>query len=212
MFRTMLAAAAMTAATTAAAAAQEAGSGYIQLGAGPFIPTRDNVRQEVEILGEIVGVESAIDYATGFGAFGLYGYRVSRTLALEAEYAFRQSDIDAVTLLTDGFGLAEPVEGSTTASTYMASAVLHAPIPLPVKPYAGGGIGYASLDTDGLADIGGAFAYQVKAGASVPIFIGELGLEARYLAAADIEGEDGVATASVEFGGVDVLGTFRYNF
>ena len=158
--------------------------------------------------------EAELDYSTGFAVGALYGYRATPRFAIEGEFTYRSNDIDSVTVTLDGdeTSASEGLEGSSLdVMTFMANGVFGFAPDAAVRPYVGAGIGYAAVDAD--ADFDGAFAYQVKAGADVPIGrAGAVGAEVAYLGTGDFSAEETIADVEVEYGGISLLATYKFGF
>jgi opacity protein-like surface antigen len=110
-----------------------------------------------------IGVTVDISYDPGYAFGGILGYDFGM-LRLDAEIAYRDNDIDIVGL---------PADGSVSALSYMINGYFDIPTHLAVKPYLGGGVGFATVSFNdasisGLAsvadDSASVFAYQLSAG------------------------------------------------
>lgn len=106
----------------------------------------------------------------GLGLAGVAGYRFSTGLRLEGEVAYRRNDLDEVSL--EGLGTAD-VNGDVTALAVMGNLLYDFATGAAVTPYLGVGLGFARIAVDssdlGADDSDTVFAYQLKAGLSVPL-------------------------------------------
>jgi opacity protein-like surface antigen len=104
-----------------------------------------------------------IDYDSGFGVGGIFGYDFG-AVRLDSEITYRDNGISLIGL---------PAEGSTSALSYMINGYYDVPTSMLLKPYLGGGIGYATVSindanipgvTSVADDSASVFAYQLSAG------------------------------------------------
>ena len=131
-----------------------------------------------------------INYGLGLTFGGVLGYDFE-DLRLDAEITYRDNDIDLIGV---------PAEGSTTALSYMINGYFDVPTHMAVKPYVGGGIGYATVSINdanipGVAtvadDSDSVFAYQLSAGLGFEISRRTtLSLGYRYFATQELELQD----------------------
>ncbi len=149
-----------------------------------------------------VNVESTQD--TGFNIGGMVGYDLGNSFRVEGELTYRQNDIDELDVSDLGLGVDElSGTGDVSALSFMANGFYDFDVAWPVKPYIGGGIGFARVSlNDAGAEAGGVsveladdedvvFAYQFGAGLSYPINPTMLiSLDYRYFATSDPEFED----------------------
>jgi opacity protein-like surface antigen len=132
-----------------------------------------------------------VKYGTGLTFGGVLGYDFGM-VRLDAEVTYRDNDIDQI-----GF----PADGSTSALSYMVNGYFDIPTHMIIKPYVGGGIGYATVSIDN-ANIPGippfpapiaddsdsVLAYQLSAGIGFEISRATtLSLGYRYFATDDPE-------------------------
>ena len=76
-----------------------------------------------------------INYGSGFTFGGVLGYDFGM-IRLDAEVAYRDNGIELIGL---------PAEGSASALSYMVNGYFDIPTNMFIKPYLGGGIGYATV-------------------------------------------------------------------
>ncbi len=105
---------------------------------------------------------------TGFNLAGAGGYAFGNGLRLEGEVAYRQFDVDKITIV----GVSLPASGNGNSFSLMANGFYDFDLGGGWKPYVGGGIGLARVEASKIAIAGGAlvddedtvFAYQVGGG------------------------------------------------
>lgn len=106
----------------------------------------------------------------GFGLAAVAGYRLGTGLRLEGEIAYRQNDLDEISL--EGLGTAA-VDGDATALAVMGNLFYDFATGTPVTPYLGLGVGFARIAVDSadldVDDSDTVFAYQVKVGLLAPV-------------------------------------------
>ncbi len=106
----------------------------------------------------------------GLGLAAVAGYRTGTGLRLEGELAYRRNDLDQISL--EGLGTAA-VNGDVTALAVMGNLLYDFATGVAVTPYLGLGLGFARIAVDsmdlGADDSDTVFAYQLKAGLSVPV-------------------------------------------
>ena len=109
------------------------------------------------------------DFDTGYVLGAALGVEITPALAVEAEYAYRNARADVHGAIRD-FG-PEPIiddwtfRETVTAQSAMVNLVYRFPPTLPLRPYAGAGLGGAVVDFGGDdSDLG--FAWQAFAGAA----------------------------------------------
>ena len=126
---------------------------------------------------EIDGGTLASDKNTGFGLGGTLGYDFGH-FRVDGELAFRLNTISSlggISLKTGGFS--SDKYSKTFASSYMVNGYFDFPTDGPLKPYIGGGIGFATVSVDWKApgffvfshapvadDNDTGLAYQISAG------------------------------------------------
>lgn len=106
---------------------------YLGLSAGALLLATND--------GSIGPVDTEVDFAPGFTVAGQFGYRFS-ALRTELELEYAQADVDsfsAAGVEFDGDGNLGILRG--TLGAYLDLTV----IPI-IKPYAGGGVGFADID------------------------------------------------------------------
>jgi opacity protein-like surface antigen len=145
------------------------------------------------------GVSLDVNYGSGYTFGGVLGYDFGM-LRLDAEVAYRDNDIEVIGI---------SAEGSTSALSYMINGYFDIPTHLAVKPYLGGGIGFATVSVND-ANIPGippfpapvaddsdsVLAYQLSAGVGLEISrTTTLTLGYRYFATEDLEMLDASAVA-----------------
>jgi opacity protein-like surface antigen len=140
------------------------------------------------------GVSLDINYSPGLTFGGVLGYDFGN-FRLDAEITYRDNDIDLIGL---------PAEGSTSALSYMINGYFDIPTSMALKPYLGGGIGYATVSINdanipGVAPIAddsdSVLAYQFSAGVGYEISrTTTLSLGYRYFATEDPEMIDAFGT------------------
>ncbi|MEM6747635.1 MAG: outer membrane beta-barrel protein [Pseudomonadota bacterium] len=204
---------AYAAASAAALSFAHAGDTYIQLHAGAFQQTSDNIEFGGEdFLGNVIDVDVDTDADTGFAIGGLLGYYILPAIALEGEMTYRSANVDDVSVL----GVSESIDEDINTLAFMVNGVFRPSLPLLPEPYVGVGIGYITSNLDDVDgdSATGAFAYQVKAGVSFDILPtpGKIGLEVAYLATTDFDAGGGGIDADYEYAGLTGLITYRKNF
>jgi hypothetical protein len=135
---------------------------------------------------------------------------------LEMAFGYGSNDITRQTMTVPGYGSASVGHsGSIQVFTMMLNGTVDIDLQplgldLPVKPYVGAGLGWASVSTPGcgFGDCfsGGSatgFAYQLKSGVGYPVGDGTLFFEAGYL---------GVTAVTVDEVGYDGLRSWRVSF
>ncbi|MEM6912390.1 MAG: outer membrane beta-barrel protein [Pseudomonadota bacterium] len=148
---------------------------YVQVHLGAFVQTDDGVDiNERGTGGLALDVDASTD--TTFAVGGLIGHHILPAIALEAEVTHRRSQADHYPENVVLAGL----DNDYDTVALMANGVFRPTVPLLPQPYLGFGVGYL---TNSLDDVDGAFAYQVKAGATVDVLPtpGRVGVELNYL-------------------------------
>jgi outer membrane protein OmpA-like peptidoglycan-associated protein len=152
-----LAAAALAAMAPLAASAGDSGF-YVGAGGGV------NFLNSTDISGN--GVNSKADSNMGWGALARGGYDYGNGVRTELELNYRSNSIDQI----DGVD----ASGSTKAEAVMLNLLYEFDTDIPLKPYVGGGLGYAHVHYDSYAsggpvlldDSDNKVAYQGIAGAN----------------------------------------------
>lgn len=158
----LLAAAAVSILGTAAQAGERIPGYYIGLGGGAAL------RGDADLDG--TGVNSTVDFETGWVIRGNVGYAYDSGWRGELELSYSQNDVDSIS----GAGSAS---GDTSAFAGMANALYDFDMGWVVTPYLGAGVGVVNVSANGTSPVGGSsidddsvrFAYQGIAGFSVPV-------------------------------------------
>ena len=168
--RTLLGAAAYLFATASVAYAGE--EWFVEVhGGGAYLQDADNT-------GTFIDIESTYDL--GFEAGGALGYAFEQ-FRIEGEVTYRQNAVDELTVTRDAAfglptGLVVDPDGEVTSLAFMANGFYDFDTGSPLRPYLGGGIGFASIEADVTAggvqlvdENTGVLAYQAMAGVSYEI-------------------------------------------
>jgi opacity protein-like surface antigen len=212
--RRTLACLGLVACAALAPAAARANDGlYLELqGGGSFW-------QDADVSVDGVGSGTA-EFEDGWNAGAALGFRIFEMLRLEAHASYRQADLDRV----DVGPLSVSGEGFAGAAAVLGNAYFDIPVPLPIKPYVGGGAGVAIFwaDVDGnsidVDDDDTEFAWNVMGGVFIPVLRHlELDVRYRYLRSDDPEVDAdflglGEGTARAEFEVHEVVGALRVVF
>ena len=219
MKRIIIAAAVIPFSVTAAAA-QDAGptGAYVQVHGGTFFPTQDEVNAD---FGDGNTASQSLDYGLGFAIGGLVGYAVTPNVSIEGEVTYRSVDgevegIEVVVVNDDTTTTVTQTDIDTDVFAFMANARYDFETLGRYTPYVVAGLGYATADIDedgedDTIDLDGAFAYQVKAGVTVPAGQGAFGTEVSYFGTSEFEDAEDDAI-SAEFGGVAIHATYTFGF
>ena len=131
-----------------------------------------------------------IEYSSGLAFSGGLGYDFGM-VRLDAEFTYRDNDIDLIGL---------PAEGSTSTLSYMLNGYFDIPTTMAIKPYLGGGIGFATVSindanvpgvTPVADDSASVLAYQFSAGIGYDVSHSvTLSLGYRFFATEDPEMND----------------------
>ena len=170
----------------------------------------------------LVSADGQAEFDPGWNAGGAIGFRIFQMLRLEAHGSWRMADFDEVHL--DG-STVNTDDAFAGAAAFLGNVYFDIPVPLPIRPYVGGGAGVAifSADVDGnevdVDDDDTQFAWNVMGGVFVPIFRHlELDVRYRYITAddpevdADLLGLDVDGTVKAEFEAHEVVGALRVVF
>lgn len=180
-FRTALLATALLCSASAAAMAQQTSGFYLGIAGGA------NWARDADISGS--GIDTKVEYNTGWAALGTAGYGFGNGLRLEFELGYRDNDVDKVRNVANAGGSVNVLSG-------MVNALYDIPTGWPITPYIGAGIGWARLKADSINvsgvqvvdDTDNQFAYQGIVGAAYSITPNlKLGLDYRYFATLDPE-------------------------
>jgi len=180
---TVILGAAITAALVAGAGAASAQGFYLKGFGGWTIPQDNDFQLNDRTSGN--DGDSGLNYDSGYVLGAAAGYVIRPNVALEFEYAYRNSD---ATLKNTG-----GESGEAKSNAFMANAIYTFDGIGPngaFRPYLGAGIGAADqkLDNDGLGSLDGDynFAYQVITGVAYDVTPNwTLNGEVRYFAIAD---------------------------
>lgn len=162
------------------AAAQEKGRVYIEGRGGVTFLQEDTTSDET-------GFTIEDDFDTGYNVGAAIGYAGPRGLRGDIEVRYRENDLDSFTIREDaGFGVASGLgdldgfklsaDGEVSVLAAMANLYYDFDFGFPVKPFIGGGIGFARVDVDAsildvsfIDDDDTVFAYQGTAGVTYDI-------------------------------------------
>lgn len=111
-----------------------------------------------------IPVTTRSQFETGFGVAGSFGYGfgnldggiLSGRVRLEGEFAYRENDLDQLTIRDDGLGTGDllagvllgevvPTGGNVASKSFMISGFYDFGVTSPIKPYLGAGIGVARI-------------------------------------------------------------------
>jgi opacity protein-like surface antigen len=201
--------AAATAAMLAGAGAASAQGYYLKGFGGWTMPQNNDFTLEDRNLG--VGGSSGLDYDSGYILGAAAGYEVNPHVALELEYAYRNSD---ATLKNTG------ASGTMKSNAFMANAIYKFDGIGPngaFKPYIGGGLGAADqrYNPDGFGSLDGDynFAYQVITGVAYDVAPNwTLNGEVRYFGITDQTLENSDFGVKNSYGTFDALVGATYHF
>lgn len=92
---------------------------------------------------------SDTEYDTGLGIYAALGYAWGNGFRTEVEYSYRAADIAAIDPSTGFSGFAPgSISGETTVQSAMANILYDFSVSSFMRPYLGGGFGYAGVDHD----------------------------------------------------------------
>lgn len=203
----VLAGLAVSAAAISPAAAQDSGI-YIQGHGGANFIVQDDVDFDA---GEFGTFSGSYDADTGWLVGGALGKSFTDAFRGDIELTYRSNgvgnfefddpDLDEDDLEFDG-------DEDVTSTAVMLNAYYDFLTGNDAyTPYIGAGIGYANVDIG--EEDEGAFAYQAKAGIARNFANSQIGVEGTYFATSDVEFEDDLFTADVEYGATSVQVFFR---
>jgi opacity protein-like surface antigen len=140
--------------------------------------------------GILVALGTEVEFEPGFSVAGSVGYGFDIGVRVETEVNYAKNDIDQFEIL----GLSLDADGDVSVIGFMAKAFYDLDTGGPWKPYAGGGVGAATISVNDAAILGIAFAddgdtvfaWQVGGGVGyevAPVWI--LSLDYRFFATAD---------------------------
>lgn len=185
--------------------------------------------------GEDSGLRVHSETDPGYNIVGAIGRSLGNGLRIEGEIGYRHADLSKLTVGNDGgLGAAagvgslnglsgSPSSGNSHALSFMANGYYDIDLPgTPLKPYIGGGIGFARVSADNVR-FGGAslvddsdvvFAYQVGAGLTYPLTAQTSAfVDYRYFATEDPTFTDAVGgRIQSEFKTQNVSVGMRYRF
>lgn len=149
---------------------QAAGKFYATLGAGAtFFPDPEVTDSTLP------GVTGEIGTETGFNIHGAVGYRITSDFRAEAEFTYRQNDIDQLTIAAFGLTASGAASGDVTSASGMLNGYWDIPVSGMFKPYLGAGVGVSRIDAEltvaGVTAEGDdtVFAFQVMGGVQYDI-------------------------------------------
>ncbi|MEM6912393.1 MAG: outer membrane beta-barrel protein [Pseudomonadota bacterium] len=197
-------------ASATALSAAHAGDTYIQLHAGVFQQTADTVEAQDDVFNVSVDFDAEAD--PGFALGGAIGRYIFPAVAVEGEITYRNANIDTIS----GGGFETSVDDNLETVALMLNGVVRPSFPLLPQPYVGVGVGYVTSnieDEDG-DNVGGEFAYQVKAGVSFDVLPtpGRIGVEVSYLQTSDFNAEGDSVDIDWSYGGVTGMVTYFKRF
>lgn len=153
--------------------------------------------------------KSSFDLGYIVAASAGYGFEIG--IRTEGEISYRKADHNEVEIINDGNigflnGKHAEVDGHISALSFMANIFYDFDLGGDLKPYAGGGIGSATVSNDGknvpnlqivaTDDHDHVFAYQIGAGIGYNIFQPlTILLDYRYFNSSDLKLEDAVGLA-----------------
>ena len=116
------------------------------------------------------GVTGEVGTEPGFSISGAFGYRYDKRFRGEVELAYRENDIDRLSITAFGLGASGSASGDISSFSGMVNGYWDISIDAPVKPYVGAGVGISEIDAE--ISIGGTtaksddtvFAYQFMGG------------------------------------------------
>lgn len=212
-WRMGLAAGVLAIAAGGAASAQGLGGGsfYVKGFGGATIPQDDSFALK-DTLGTGAAVGSGLDYDTGYVLGIAGGYDLTPNVALELEYAYRNSDADLKGISGSG--------GSVESNAFMANALYKFDGIGPngaFQPYVGAGLGAADMtfDPNHASSFDGDynFAYQVMTGVAYNLTPNwSLTGEVRYFAISDESRDNGAAKFDSGYETFDALVGATYAF
>jgi opacity protein-like surface antigen len=152
------------------------------------------------------GNTATVAYKSGLGFAGALGYKFNPNVRGEFEIAYRKNDVNDI--------------GGDTSYNVLSLTVMNYGVnvyydfvdaSLPLKPFIGAGIGYASakLSGGGLSESDSQFAYQAIVGVAYPFDPnGNITFQYRYHSASDFS-KDGL---SIAYGSSTFLAGITYAF
>lgn len=116
------------------------------------------------------GINTTVDFETGWVVRGNFGYAYSNGFRTELEGSYSASDVDSIKGAANG-------SGDSDAYALMVNGLYDINLGWAVTPYVGVGVGAARVGADGASPVGGSsindksvdFAYQGIAGLAFPI-------------------------------------------
>ena len=135
--------------------------------------------------------DGELSYDAGYVVNAAFGNAYANGVRAELELAYRQSDIDELSI--DGWDSGS-VDGDVSAVAGMVNAYYDFDTGSEFKPFIGAGLGYASVELDaddGGSEDDGVFAYQLMAGVGFAVSKQvSLDLQYRFFATEDPEFDD----------------------
>lgn len=140
------------------------------------------------------GVTGEVGTEPGFSLSGAIGYRYDKRFRGEIELAYRENDIDRLSITAFGLAASGSASGDVSSFSGMVNGYWDIAIDAPVKPYVGAGVGISEVEAE--LTVGGTtaksddtvFAYQFMGGVIYEVSpTVDIHLGYRYFATADPE-------------------------
>ena len=207
--RTGLFLSALLCSATSAALAQQTSGPYVGIGGGA------NFARDADVSG--TGIDTSVEYDTGWAGVGSVGYGFGNGLRLELELGYRDNDVDSISGQANG-------GGSTNVWSGMLNLLYDVSTGTPFTPYLGAGIGYARVKFKDVGPVNGAgatiddsdnvFAYQGILGVAYGLTENlKLALDYRYFGTQDPEFTTSTGTSvDGEYAAHTVLLGLRWEF
>jgi opacity protein-like surface antigen len=163
---------ALSAGGAAAQGLFDGGSWYVKGFGGATWPQGDNSELDLKGFGTF-DPDSGLDFDTGYVLGIAGGYLIRPNVSVELEYAYRNADAELKGTNTDSH--------TTESNAWMANAIYwFNPVGVgataQLRPYAGGGLGAADFNFEGIDELGGGdfdgdyeFAYQLIGGVAYDV-------------------------------------------
>jgi opacity protein-like surface antigen len=120
-----------------------------------------------------LGITGELTADPGFAVSGAAGFKFGNGLRTDIEIAYRQNDLDKISVGGFGLTVSADVGGALRSLAVLANAYYDVPLKIRPIPYFGAGIGGAriNLDSDDLAtdETDSVLAYQLTGGVKFPI-------------------------------------------
>jgi opacity protein-like surface antigen len=148
------------------------GLGYVKGFGGATWPQNDNSELDIRGVGTLIP-DSGLDFDTGYVLGIAGGYYIRPNISAELEYTYRNADAELKGTNTDSH--------KTESNAWMANAIywfnpVGAGATAQLRPYAGGGLGAADFNFEGVDELGGGdfdgdyeFAYQLIGGVAYDV-------------------------------------------